>query len=42
LRPGRLSGLSAANRRRPAHEVHEVLADLQYFAIKALERPDTS
>jgi hypothetical protein len=42
LRPGRPPGLSAANRRRPTHEIHEVLADMQYFAFKALERPDTS
>jgi hypothetical protein len=42
LRPGRAPGLSAASRRRPAHEVHDVLNDLQWFAFKALERPDTS
>ncbi len=38
LRPGRPPG----GRRRPTHEVHEVLRDLQWFAVKALERPDTS
>lgn len=39
LRPGRLPGA----RRRPTHEVHNVLADLQYFAVSALElRPDSS
>jgi hypothetical protein len=38
LRPGRPPG----GRRRPAHEVHEVLRDLQWFAVKALERTDTS
>jgi hypothetical protein len=32
LRPGRPPG----GRRKPAHEVHEVLADLQYFAFHAL------
>ncbi len=38
LRPGRPPG----GRRKPTHEVHEVLADLQYFAFHALERRDTS
>lgn len=39
LRPGRPPG----SRRRPTHEVHEVLRELHYFAFKALElRPDTS
>jgi hypothetical protein len=38
LRPGRPPG----GRRRPAHEVHEVLRDLQWFAVKAMERTDTS
>jgi hypothetical protein len=38
LRPGRPPG----GRRRPTHEVHEVLKDLQWFAVKALERTDTS
>ena len=42
LRPGRPPGLSAANRRRPAHEIHEVLADVHYFAREALKGPDTS
>jgi hypothetical protein len=42
LRPGRPPGHRPANSRRPAHEVHEVLGDLQYFAFKALEHPDTS
>ncbi len=32
LRPGRPPG----GRRKPTHEVHEVLADLQYFAFHAL------
>lgn len=34
LRPGRPPG----SRRRPAHEVHEVLADLHHFAVAALEQ----
>ena len=38
LRPGRPPG----SRRRPTHEVHEVLKDLHYFAFCALERPDSS
>ncbi len=38
LRPGRPPG----GRRKPAHEVHEVLADLQYFAFHALQRRDSS
>jgi hypothetical protein len=38
LRPGRPPG----GRRRPTHEVHEVLKDLQWFAGKAMERADTS
>jgi hypothetical protein len=38
LRPGRPPG----GRRRPAHEVHEILRDLQWFAVKAMERTDTS
>ena len=42
LRPGLAPGLSRANRRRPSHEVHDVLADMQYFAWRALEQPDTS
>jgi hypothetical protein len=42
LRPGRPPGRQPANGRRPTHEVHDVLGDLQYFAIKALEKPDTS
>jgi hypothetical protein len=42
LRPGRPPGLSAANRRWPAHEVHEILADMQHFAVQAMRPPDTS
>jgi hypothetical protein len=42
LNPGRPPGQSRANSRRPVHEVHEVLADLHYFAVRALESPDTS
>ncbi len=38
LRPGRPPG----GRRKPTHEVHEVLADLQYFAFHALQRRDSS
>lgn len=38
LRPGRPPGSC----RGPAHQVHEVLADLQYFAFRALERRDSS
>jgi hypothetical protein len=38
LRPGRPPG----GRRRPAHEVHEILRDLQWFAVKVMERADTS
>ena len=38
LRPGRAPGAL----RRPAHEVHEVLRDLHYFAREALAQPDTS
>lgn len=38
LRPGRPPGAL----RRPTHEVHEVLADLNSFALRALESPDTS
>jgi hypothetical protein len=38
LRPGRPAG----GRRRPTHEVHEVLADLHHFAFYALERADSS
>jgi hypothetical protein len=43
LRPGRPPGQrSARSSRRPAHEVHDVLGDLHYFAFEALQRPDTS
>lgn len=35
LRPGRAPGW----RKRPTHQVHEVLADLQFFAREALVRP---
>jgi hypothetical protein len=38
LRPGRPPG----GRQKPVHEVHEVLRDLQWFAVKAMERIDTS
>jgi hypothetical protein len=38
LRPGRPPG----GRRKPEHEVHEVLKDLHGLAFWALERPDTS
>jgi hypothetical protein len=42
LRLGRPPGQRPARCRRPAHEVHDILADLQWFACKALEPPDTS
>jgi hypothetical protein len=38
LRPGRPPG----SRRRDRREVHEILANLQYFAWEVLEAPDTS
>ncbi len=38
LRPGRPPG----GQRKPTHEVHAVLADLQYFAVLALQRRDSS
>jgi len=38
LRPGRPPG----GRRKPTHEVHAVLADLQHFAQLALQRRDSS
>jgi len=38
LRPGRPPG----GRRKPRHDVHVVLADLQHFAQLALQRTDTS
>jgi len=38
LKPGRPPG----SRRRPAHEVHEMLAELNHLARWALARPDTS
>jgi hypothetical protein len=38
LRPGRPPGWS----RRSGREVHEILADLHWFAREALARPDTS
>ncbi len=38
LRPGRPPG----GQRKPTHEVHAVLADLQHFAQLALQRTDTS
>ncbi|NRC55728.1 hypothetical protein [Neoaquamicrobium sediminum] len=38
LRPGRPPGA----RRSSTREIHEVLADLQWFAQQALARPDTS
>jgi hypothetical protein len=42
LRAGRPPGQRPRNTRRPAHEVHEVLADLHWFATRALQHPDTS
>ena len=42
LKPGRPPGWRSAGSRRPTHEVHEVLADLHYFAREALAAPDTS
>ena len=42
LRPGRPPGSLPTGRRRSAHEVHEVLADLHSFAFSALERRDSS
>jgi hypothetical protein len=38
LRPGHPPGW----RRRPKHEVDDVLKDLHYFAREVLEQPDTS
>ncbi|HTV72068.1 MAG TPA: hypothetical protein VMF90_26355 [Rhizobiaceae bacterium] len=38
LKPGRAPG----SLKKPKHEVHDVLADLQHFARLSLERPDTS
>jgi hypothetical protein len=38
LKPGRPPGW----KRRPDHEVHEILADLHHFAREALARHDTS
>jgi hypothetical protein len=38
LRPGRAPGW----REQPGHRVHEVLADLHYFAREVLAKPDTS
>jgi hypothetical protein len=38
LRPGRAPG----SRRRDRREVHEILANLQHFALEVLEAPDTS
>jgi hypothetical protein len=40
LRPGRPPGQRRPNRR--THEVHEVLANLHWFAFEVLEHPDTS
>ena len=42
MKPGRAPGLSSATSRRPTHEVHEILKDMQYFAREVLEHPDTS
>ena len=42
LRPGRPPGHPSARQRRAPHEVHDLLADMQYFAREALEPPDTS
>ena len=42
LKPGRAPGLSLAASRRPRHEVHEILKDMQYFAREVLAKPDTS
>ena len=42
LRLDRPPGQSRANSRQPAHDIHEVLADLHYFAREALAQPDTS
>ena len=45
-RRGRLwplrSGRAPGSPKRPTHEVHDVLKDLQYFAWAAQEQPDTS
>ncbi len=38
LKPGRPPG----SRRRPTHEVHEILAELHHLARETLARPDTS
>jgi hypothetical protein len=40
LRPGRPPGQRRPNRR--THKVHEVLANLHWFAFEVLEHPDTS
>ena len=42
LRLGRPPGQRSARSRRPGHEVHEILADLHWFAREALAQPDTS
>ena len=42
LRPGRAPGQIAAKGGRRRQDVHELLADMQYFAGQALEKPDTS
>nr|WP_295461952.1 hypothetical protein [Mesorhizobium sp.] len=41
FRPGRPPGQKSPKNPRRG-EVHEILADLHYFAVEALERPDTS
>ena len=42
LRPGRAPGQISAKGGRRRQDVHELLADMQYFAGQALEKPDTS
>lgn len=42
LRPGRPPGHPPERQRGAPHEVHDLLADMQYFAREALEPPDTS
>jgi hypothetical protein len=43
LKPGRAAALPKSfGRRRPAHEVHDVLRDLHGLARWAIEKPDTS
>ena len=42
MKPGGPPGLSLRDSRKPSHEVHHVLKNLQHFAREALAKPDTS